>query len=68
MPDAKPYWARPYPIPLKNRKVTEEEVYRQYEIGALRQLSAEEIEEREWASPAFGISKKEWVYSFSNGL
>ena len=26
--------------------------------GALRALGAEEIEEREWASPAFGIPKK----------
>ena len=58
MPDSKPYWARPYPIPLKNCKVIEEEVYRQCKIGAVGQLSPEEVEEREWASPAFGVLKK----------
>ena len=56
---AQPYWAKPYPIPLKNRVVTEEEVYRQCDIGALRQLSAEEIEDRRWSSPAFGVIKKD---------
>ena len=55
---AKPYWAKPYPIPLKNRKVFEDEVYRQCDIGALRQLTAEEIKKRHWASPCFGVTKK----------
>jgi hypothetical protein len=43
---------------LKNRKVFKEEVYRQCDIGALRELSAEEIEKHEWSSPCFGIPKK----------
>ena len=34
-PGAKPHWAKPYPIPLKNKDVTEQELYRQVEIGAL---------------------------------
>ena len=56
-PNAVPFWGQPYPIPLKNREVTELEVRRQCQIGALRQLSAEEIEDREWACPAFGVAK-----------
>lgn len=55
---ATPVWAKPYPVPLKNRDVFKEEVYRQCDIGALRELSAEEIEKREWASPCFGVPKK----------
>ena len=31
---------------------------RQCEIGAMRKLTPEEAEEREWASPAFGVPKK----------
>lgn len=53
-----PVWAKPYPVPLKNREVFKDEVYRQCDIGALRELSAEEIEKREWASPCFGVPKK----------
>ncbi len=55
---ATPIWARPYPVPLKNRQVFREEVYRQCNIGALRELAASEIETREWASPCFGVPKK----------
>ena len=57
-PDATPRRAKPYPIPVKDREVMEDEFRRQCEIGALRRLSPEEYEEREWASPAFGIPKK----------
>ena len=32
---AKPFWARPYPVPLKNCKVFKEELNRQCRIGAL---------------------------------
>ncbi len=56
--DAKPIWARPYPVPLKTREVFKQELNHQCSIGALRELSAEEIEDRKWASPAFGIPKK----------
>ena len=55
---ADPVWAKPYPVPLKNREVFKDEIYRQCSIGALRELSAEEVEERVWASPCFGIPKK----------
>ena len=55
---ATPVWAKPYPVPLKNREVFKEEIYRQCSIGALRELPAEEIEERVWALPYFGVPKK----------
>ena len=55
---AVPVWAKPYPVPLKNREVFREEVYRQCSIGALRELSAEEVEKRVWASPCFGVPKE----------
>ena len=38
--------------------VFREELNRQCRIGALGELTAEEIKDREWASPAFGIPKK----------
>jgi hypothetical protein len=56
--DAIPYRAKPYPIPLKNRKVLEHEVARQCSVGCLGRLTPEEFEKREWAFPAFGVSKK----------
>ena len=56
--DAKPIWAKPYPVPLKNREVFKQELNCQCSIGALQELSAEEIKDRKWASPAFGIPKK----------
>jgi len=57
-PGAVPRQAKPYAIPVKDRKVMEDEFTRQYEIGALRLLSPLEYEDREWASPSFGIPKK----------
>jgi hypothetical protein len=56
---AVPVWSKPYAIPLKNRDTFKEEVYRQCDIGVLRELSASEVESREWASPCFGIPKKD---------
>ena len=53
-----PVWAKPYPVPLKNREVFQQEVQRQGAIGALQELSAEEIEDRVWASPCFEVPKK----------
>ena len=59
--DAIPFRYRPYQIPLKIKDQVEKEVYRQCDIGALRQLSAEEVEERECISPVFAIAKKDGV-------
>jgi hypothetical protein len=56
---AVPVWSKPYPIPLRNRDTFKKEVYRQCNIGALRELSASEVESREWASPCFGVPKKD---------
>jgi hypothetical protein len=56
---AVPVWSKPYPVPLKNKDTFKEEVYRQCDIGALSELSANEVESREWASPCFGIPKKD---------
>ena len=56
---AKPFRCSPYIIPLKQRNELEKEVYRQCGIGALRQPSVEEIEERDYMSPAFGVAKKD---------
>ena len=42
--DAKPFRCSPYLILLKQRNELEKEAYRQYRIGALGQLSAEEME------------------------
>ena len=53
--DAVPFRYRPYQIHLKIKDQVEKEVYRQCDIGALRQLSAEEVEEREFISPAVVI-------------
>lgn len=57
-PDAKPHRARPYPVPLKNQEILEGEFWRQCSIGAMRHLTPEEFEVREWVFPAFGIPKK----------
>jgi hypothetical protein len=57
-PNAIPVWNRSYPIPLSQREAVENEVERQCQVGALRRLSPEEIEGREWCFPAFGVPKK----------
>jgi hypothetical protein len=56
---AAPIWSKPYPTPLRNRDTFKAEVYQQRSIRALHEFSASEIEEREWASPCFGVSKKD---------
>ena len=50
--------AKPYTIPVKNWEAMEDKFEWQCNIGALRHLTLEEFEEREWACPAFGIPKK----------
>ncbi len=57
-PNTIPVWNRPYPIPLSQREAVEIEVERQCQVGALRRLSPEEIEGRDWCFPAFGVPKK----------
>ena len=55
--DAKPFWAMPYDVPLKNRRVMAQELQRQCDIGALRRLTPLEIEERQFAFSCFGVPK-----------
>ncbi len=43
---------------MSQREAVENKVERQCQVGALRRLSREEIEGRDWCFPAFGISKK----------
>lgn len=51
--------SKPYPIPLRNWDMFNNEIYRQYKIEALRKLSANNITTQEWASPCFGVPKKD---------
>ena len=46
--DVQPFRFKPYGIPLnlKNRDQTKKEIYVQCDIGVMRQLSAEETEEK----------------------
>ena len=53
--DAKPWQAKQYPIPLKNREV--HKLIWQCSIRAFYYLTPEESEEREWAFLAFGLKK-----------
>lgn len=55
---AKPFWSESYLTPLKNWEVFCDKVYCQCQIGALQKLLAEEIKEHGWASPCFGVPKK----------
>ena len=57
--DTNPCWARPYPIPLKNKQIVKNKVYRQCDIGALRELSLDIIKDQDWDFPAFGVPKKD---------
>ena len=59
--DAIPFRYRPYQIPLKIKDQVEKEIYRQCDIGALRQLSAEKVEESDYISSAFAIAKKDGI-------
>ena len=51
-PNCKPYHARPYPVPQSQEKKLKEEVERLCQHNVLRKIN-----ESEWASPAFTISK-----------
>ena len=53
--DALPFYGKAYPIPLKQLEVTMNEVYRQCEVGALKELKGKNAENRPWA---FGVPKK----------
>ncbi len=55
---AKPYYTRPYPIPLKHLDATKHKLERQCDIGALRRLTGKECKVNKWAFPAFGVPKK----------
>ena len=57
-PKAMPWQAKPYPVPLKNREILEGKFQWQCKIKAMRRLTPEEFEAREWAFPTFGIPKK----------
>ncbi len=57
-PEAKPWQAKPYPIPLKNRNILEGPFRWQCDIKAMWRLTPDEFEAREWAFPAFGVPKK----------
>ncbi len=56
--DTKPFYTKPYPIPLKNREVMEHKLGQKCSIRALRRLTPKEFKQREWAFPAFGMPKK----------
>ena len=51
-PNAKPYHAKPYPVPRINERKLKEEVERLVRFGVLRKIN-----HSEWASPMFTISK-----------
>ena len=57
-PNAKPYLARPYPVPLPQRAQFKKELDWQEDIGVLHLLTPKEAEETEWAFSMFGIPKK----------
>ena len=51
-PNAKPYHARPYPVPKINERKLKEEVERLVKFGVLRKINRSE-----WACPMFTINK-----------
>ena len=60
-PDAKPYHARPYPIPRVHEKTLRMEVQRLVDIGVLKRVNRSE-----WAAPSFIIPKKDGTVRFIN--
>ena len=56
--DALPFYGKAHPIPLKQLELIKNEVYRQCEIGDLRELKGKDADNRPWAFPAFGVAKK----------
>ena len=57
--DAKPYHARPYPIPRVHLDTLKQEVERLCEIGVLKKVNRSE-----WAAPTFIIPKKDGSVRF----
>ena len=53
LPDAKPYHARPYPVPVIHRETVHKEVQRLCDIGVL-----EKCNDSAHAAPTFIIAKK----------
>jgi hypothetical protein len=53
-PDAKPYHAKPYPVPHSQEKKLREEIDRMCSYGVLRKVNRSE-----WGFPAFTIPKKD---------
>ena len=58
-PDAKPYHARPYPIPKVHEQTLRTELERLCSIGVLRKVNRSE-----WAAPTFIIPKKDGTVRF----
>jgi Reverse transcriptase (RNA-dependent DNA polymerase)/RNase H-like domain found in reverse transcriptase len=54
LPEAKPYHARPYPVPHSQEQKLREEVDRLVAVGVLRKVNRSE-----WGAPMFTISKKD---------
>ena len=52
--DAKPYHAKPYPVPYKHEKMLRKEVERLCKIGVLKRMNRSE-----WGSPSFPTPKSE---------
>ena len=63
-PDAKPYRGKPYPIPVKNQEDMKHQVFRQFNIGTLWELSGGECKQHNWAFPTFGALKKNSIIRF----
>ena len=57
-PDAKPYYAWPYLIPLNQLHATKHDVYCQCDIGAMWQLMGKKAEQNKRAFAAFEIDKR----------
>ena len=53
-PDAKPYHAKPYPVPQSQEAILKAEIERLVSYGVLRKVNRSE-----WASPMFTVSKKD---------
>jgi hypothetical protein len=52
--DAKPYYARPYPVPQSQEAKLKAEIERLVSYGALQKVNCSE-----WASPMFTVTKKD---------
>jgi hypothetical protein len=67
MEGATPVWSKPYPGPLKNCKVFKDEFYRQCQIGALWELTAEvRIGLLMFRSPQEKKTPSAWSSTFAN--